>query len=142
MKAPTTIVLFAALSLPLAAILTSCGEKAPQVNVSTQVTALKGTDSDAKANACAELAKGGANSASAVPALIDTLKDKDPLVRHLAAYALGQIGPKAATAIPALREAMNDQDRQVVTDAVIALRSIGDTNANIAIPNTMTGPGQ
>jgi HEAT repeat protein len=131
-----------ACGLALTGLLMGCKEKAPQVNVSAAAQGLKSTDTDTKANACVELAKAGPSAASTVPDLIPLLKDKDPLVRHLAAYALGQIGPQASSAIPALKEAMNDSDHQVVSDALNALRFIGETNSNVAVPNVMTGPGE
>jgi HEAT repeat protein len=140
MKTPLSAVLLAMLSLSCFGILSACQKKPVHANISASVQALKTGDTDAKANACAELAKGGPDSAGAVPDLIQALKDKDPLVRHLAAYALGQIGPQAASALPALKEALNDSDRQVVSDAMIALRALGDTNANLVIPNVMTAP--
>lgn len=142
MKIRSTLVYLLSLLLPLA-LLTACKEKAPKVDIAAATQGLKSPDTDARANACIELAKAGPNSAGAINDLIPLLKDKDPLVRHLAAYALGQIGPKAAPAIPALKEAMNDSDHQVVSDVLNALRFIGDTNANLGLPNVMSsGPAQ
>jgi HEAT repeat protein len=46
----------------------------------------------------------------AVPAMIETLKDKDTGVRKSAALALGLIGPAAKDAVPALIEALKDGD--------------------------------
>jgi HEAT repeat protein len=141
MKARALLALLTALSLPVFGLLTACGQKAPKVNVTVNTQDLKSPDTDKKVNACTELAKAGPQAASVVPDLIPLLKDKDPLVRSLAAYALGQIGPAASAALPALREAMSDSDPQVPRSAMNALRSIGDTNANVATPNVMTGPG-
>lgn len=123
-------------------LLAGCEAKAPKVNVSANTQDLKSPDTDKRVNACTELAKAGPAAASAVPDLIPLLKDKDPLVRSLAAYALGQIGPQASAAMPALKEAMNDSDPQVPRSVLNALRSIGDTNANVAVPNVMSGPNQ
>jgi HEAT repeat protein len=143
MKSLSILTLVAALSLSGAVLLTGCKDKAPQVDVAAFTADLKSPDTDKKANACAELAKAGPAAAPAVPDLIELLKDKDPLVRHLAAYTLGQIGPKAASAIPALQEARNDPDRDVMMNAVDALRNLGDASANVVIPNVMTNsPGQ
>src|ERR1041385_3692461 len=141
MKASSIFACLVALSLPLLTLTTGCGAKGPRVNVATNTHDLKSTDTDKKVNACTELAKAGPQAAGAVPDLIPLLKDKDPLVRSLSAYALGQIGPAAKSALPALREAMSDPDPQVPRSVLNALRSIGDTNANVAMPNVVTGPG-
>src|SRR5947208_8225939 len=42
--------------------------------------------------------------------LIDSLQDKDRIVRATAAQALGTIGPDAVVAVPALKEALKDRD--------------------------------
>ena len=47
----------------------------------------------------------------AVPALIATLKDENPVVRNTAAEALGKIG--ASESVPALLELIKDGDRRV-----------------------------
>jgi HEAT repeat protein len=140
MKASSLLALLAVLSLPLSGLITGCGQKAPQVNVSANTQDLKSSDTDKKVNALTELAKAGPQAAGAVPDLIPLLKDKDPLVRSLAAYALGQIGPAAKAALPALQEAMSDSDPQVPRSVLNALRAIGDAGANVAVPNSMTGP--
>ncbi len=143
MKTFQSTLLSLALALSVAGALTACKKQsAANVNVSAQIADLKSPDTDKKVNACIELAKAGPDASPAINDLIPLLKDKDPLVRHLAAYALGQIGPKASAAIPALREAMNDSDHQVESDALNALRFIGDTNANVNVPSVMTGPSQ
>jgi HEAT repeat protein len=41
--------------------------------------------------------------------LIETLKDKEPLVRASAATALGALGAQARAALPALTELQKDQ---------------------------------
>jgi hypothetical protein len=47
---------------------------------------------------------------SAVPVLIDLLKDPDPGVRMYAAESLGGLGTAAAAAVPALTESLRDED--------------------------------
>jgi RNA polymerase sigma factor (sigma-70 family) len=52
--------------------------------------------------------------ADAVPALVEALKDKDPVIRTASAQILGQIGPSAASsALPALARAMGDDNENV-----------------------------
>jgi len=46
---------------------------------------------------------------SAVPALIEALKDANGQVRKMAALALGDIGPNAKAAVPTLIEALHYQ---------------------------------
>jgi HEAT repeat protein len=127
-----------ALNLAAAGLFTGCKDKQPSVDVSAQVQALKGTDTDARVNALTELAKAGPDAAPAVPDLIPVLKDNDALVRRLAAYTLGQIGPKASAALPAIREALNDSDPEVVKNAVIAVRFIDPTAPKEQIQNVAT----
>lgn len=62
-----------------------------------------------------------ADAATAVPALIRTLKDKDAGVRWRAAEALGKIGAPAKSAIPALNTALKDPDKDVRDAAAEAL---------------------
>src|SRR5205823_1969686 len=53
------------------------GAAAKQVNVPAMIDALKGQDSDARINACVELAKAGPRAKAAIPSLIRLLKDQD-----------------------------------------------------------------
>jgi HEAT repeat protein len=62
--------------------------------------------------------------AKATPALTNSLKDSDSLVRALSANALGQLGPLARQSVPALREALHDRDETVKKEAADALRAI------------------
>ncbi len=97
-----------------------------KVDVSAQVQILKGSDKDAKVDACVKLGEAGESAGDAVPALIELLADKgdDGLVRRMAAYALGQIGPKAKAAVPVLKTLLGDPVREVVTQTLVSLRAI------------------
>jgi HEAT repeat protein len=64
---------------------------------------------------------------TAVPALAEALKDKEPGVRQIAAKALGRIGPKPEAAVPALTEALKDKEGFVRWVAAQALAQIGET---------------
>jgi HEAT repeat protein len=67
----------------------------------------------------------GSEATSAVPALIEALKDSDANVRQSAASALGNIGSDAKAAIPALTQAQNnDSDISVRKSATSALANI------------------
>ncbi len=61
----------------------------------------------------------------AVPALIGTLRDKNPKLRRFAAAALGKIGPDAAQAVPALVALLGDDKSSVSRAAAGALGRIG-----------------
>jgi HEAT repeat protein len=59
-----------------------------------------------------------------VPALIESLKDKEGDVRWSAAIGLGTFGDQARDAIPALQAAQQDQDARVREAARVALSRI------------------
>jgi HEAT repeat protein len=71
------------------------------------------------------LIKLGSQAAPAVPALIETLEDPEPVVRREAAFTLGAIGPEADEAVPALIELLEDEDQDVQHAACYALGKIG-----------------
>jgi HEAT repeat protein len=73
----------------------------------------------------------GRSDASAVPALIQALKDSEWFVRRYAAEALGQIGD--ASAVPALIQALKDSNEYVRRYAAEALGQIGDASAVAAL---------
>lgn len=62
---------------------------------------------------------------SAVPILIDLLRDSENVTRTCAAAILGKLGDDGATAIPALREMLDDPDSSVSRAAETALRDLG-----------------
>ncbi len=66
----------------------------------------------------------GPQGKTAVPTLIETLKDEETYVRKCAADALGSMGPQAKAAGPALKEALEDDDRNVRRSAADALKKI------------------
>ena len=103
---------------------------AKKINVAALTETLKSEDTEARINACVELAKAGPRAASAVQALMPLLKDNDPNVRRLAAYALGEIGAASAPALPSLKAMLGDPDRQVVMQVVNSLRSIDPKGAS------------
>jgi HEAT repeat protein len=64
------------------------------------------------------------DAAQVVPALIETLKDKQGDVRWSAAIGLGNFGEQAKDAIPALQAAQRDRDARVREAAGVALSRI------------------
>lgn len=64
---------------------------------------------------------------SAVPRLIECLRDPDPDVRNNASEALGLL--KDPMAVPFLLELLHDSDIQLVSDVLQALGNIGDGRA-------------
>ena len=68
----------------------------------------------------------GELDASAVPVLIELLKDRQSSqVRCVAAYHLGLLGQTAQVVVPALSEAVQDPDELVQVEAIAALERIG-----------------
>jgi HEAT repeat protein len=72
--------------------------------------------------AAESLGKFGPEARSAVPDLIEALKDDSKMVRMGVAYALGEIGGADATA--ALQEATKDPEKEVRDAAASALKQI------------------
>src|SRR5438876_12039390 len=64
-----------------------------------------------------------------VPALVKSLKDKDPNMRYWAAQSLGSFGPEAEDAVPDLVEALSDEQKLVRMGAAYALGEIGQAEA-------------
>lgn len=64
------------------------------------------------------------DAAQVVPALIESLKDKEDDVRWSAAIGLGYFGEQARDAIPALQAAKRDHDSRVREAAAVALSRI------------------
>lgn len=60
----------------------------------------------------------------AVPALIEVLKDENPVVRECSAKALGAVGLAAMDAVPSLTDLLDDRYQQVKTAARAALKKI------------------
>lgn len=69
----------------------------------------------------------------AVPPLIQSLDDPNPLIRYRAASVLARIGPDAYEAVPALVRHLNDVDFSVRREAARALGQIGPL-ASEAVP--------
>jgi HEAT repeat protein len=67
------------------------------------------------------------DAAQVVPALIESLKDKQDDVRLSAAIGLGYFGEQARDAIPALQAAKRDHDARVREAAGVALSRIDPT---------------
>jgi len=98
------------------------------------ITALKHEDSNVRIWAAWALTKIGPPAKAAVPALIDSLRDKiGSRNRSIIAEALGRIGPAAKEAVPALIDALGDSDEALQRSAVGALGKIGP-NAKAAVP--------
>ncbi|MEA5573332.1 HEAT repeat domain-containing protein, partial [Calothrix sp. UHCC 0171] len=73
---------------------------------------------------------------SAIPTLVENLKNPDCQIRWRAAWVLGDMGAEAATAVGALTESLQDGDMQVRMYAVLALGEIG-IPAKSAVPALM-----
>ncbi|CAE7248794.1 tank-1 [Symbiodinium sp. CCMP2456] len=70
---------------------------------------------------------GGKSASTAVPKLLQTLKDPDHVVRRCSAVSLGRIGTFAATAAPYLADAMRDSHAPVREAAAISISRLGVT---------------
>jgi hypothetical protein len=72
----------------------------------------------------------------AVPALVEALKDPDPMVRVRACKALGYMGPSGREAVPNLTAALADSVDAVREQAARALGQIGEASAP-AVPELL-----
>jgi len=71
----------------------------------------------------------GSQAREALPALIQALRDREPLVRDAAADAIGMIGPEAPEAAFALHRALADSNSFVQATAARALKKAEASHA-------------
>ena len=138
MKKLLLTTVLAVFGFTVAGMIAGCSPSKPKVDIAAQLEALKSSDANVKSDALATIAEAGPAAATAVPQLIEELKNSNALVRRLAAYALGQVGAPAATvALPELRKLMDDGDRDVVRNALNAIKAIDPKSpeAKVQIPN-------
>jgi len=81
-----------------------------------------------RAGAAVSLGLHKQNPELAVPALIQSMEDKESQVRESAACALGDFGVEARAAVPALRRACTDTNKEVRMAATNALQQIGPSS--------------
>jgi hypothetical protein len=84
-----------------------------------------------RATAAEALGKLGLSAKSAIPALIQSLKDEDAKVRAEAAEALSAVRPEGKLASPALIEALGDVDESVRLNALKAAWSIAPGDSGL-----------
>lgn len=86
---------------------------------------LNSTDAKDRVGAVRQLQNRKGDAATAIPALIESLKDKDVNVRLSAAIGLGYYGAEADSALPELEKLKNDKDRRVRDAAKRSIERIG-----------------
>jgi HEAT repeat protein len=64
----------------------------------------------------------GAQARESLPALIQALQDREPLVRDAAAEAIGLVDPQSPDAVSALKQALADSNSFVQATAARALK--------------------
>jgi hypothetical protein len=97
-----------------------CGRK----STDDLIADLKSSDERDRTIAVRLLPQRKGDAAKVVPALIESLKDKEGDVRWSAAIGLGYFGQEARDAIPALQKAQHDRDARVREGATVALSRI------------------
>jgi HEAT repeat protein len=93
----------------------------------------QGADPLLRVAAARSLARIDPKNETAVPLLIDALKDKAGNVRKMAAESLGDLGPESRAAVTALLKGATDSDPTVSWAAIDALGQIGP-GAEAAVP--------
>jgi HEAT repeat protein len=95
---------------------------------------------EAAAFAIGEICKGNrgaVENGKVVLALVQSLHDREPLVRRSAAVSLGNIGPEAARAVPDLERALGDDSPAVKQNAAWALGQIKAESSVTALRKTL-----
>ena len=104
--------------------LLACGGCGRQKSTDELIADLKSSQEGDRIKAARLLPQREADAARIVPALIESLKDKQGDVRWSAAIGLGYFGEQARDAIPALQAAQHDRDARVREAASVALTRI------------------
>jgi HEAT repeat protein len=95
------------------------------VAVSALIGAIESEGSEqARTLAVRALGKIGSHAESAVPKLVDCLRDASHLVRRTAAWSLGKIGQESVGTVRRLSDALYDKHPHVSANARVALRRI------------------
>jgi HEAT repeat protein len=95
--------------------------------------ALADRDRELRLIAILNLREMGPAAASAVPALVELCKDKEPDLRSKAAQTLAVMGPKTkADALPALLKLLKDEESDVRQSAITALSRVGPAEKAVA----------
>ena len=104
--------------------LLTCAGCSGQKSTDELLADLKGTQPRERIIAVRLLQHRKGDAAQVVPALIETLKDREGDMRKDAAIGLGYFGEQAKEAIPALQAAQKDRDARVREAAGVALSRI------------------
>jgi HEAT repeat protein len=104
--------------------LLACGGCSKQKSTDELIADLKSSQEGDRIKAVRLLPQREGDATRIVPALMESLKDKEGDVRWSAAIGLGYFGEEARDAIPALRQAEHDRDARVREAAGVALSRI------------------
>jgi HEAT repeat protein len=108
----------------LVVCLPACGGCGQAKSTEELIGDLKSAEEGNRIRAVRLLPQRKGEAAKVVPALIESLKDKQGDVRWSAAIGLGYFGDQAREAIPALQAAERDRDARVREAAGVALSRI------------------
>ena len=119
------------------ALLTSCGSNseltraAQEVDVQALVAQLNSPDEETRVQACISLATGLENSADAVDALCETIKnDKSARVREMAGYAIYEMGEEVGKkAMPTIKERFGKDPSPKVNNQLFNLWQLIDPDS-------------
>jgi HEAT repeat protein len=102
----------------------ACGGCGKKKSTDELISDLKSSQEGDRIKAVRLLPDRKGDAEKVIPAMIESLKDKDGDVRQSAAIGLGYFGEKAKDAIPALQAAQKDRDARVREAAGKALSRI------------------
>lgn len=104
--------------------LLACGGCGRKKSTDQLIQDLKSSQEGDRLKAVRLLPQRKSEATQVVPAMIESLKDKEGDIRCSAAIGLGYFGEQARTAIPDLQAARNDRDARVREAAGVALSRI------------------
>jgi hypothetical protein len=119
--------------------LLACGGCAREKTTAELIGDLKSQQTTEKLKAVRLLPEHDGDAAKVIPALIESLKDKDDHVRRSAAIGLGAFGDQAKAAIPGLQALQKDPDARIREAASVALSRIDPAKFS---PPTKTKPAK
>lgn len=102
------------------------------VDVKKSIAALTNSEPRARVSAVVQLSRTGKDAVTAIPALVELLKDSDLEIKWNVINTLGNMGVAASSAIPHIAQQLESEDERIVSCAAVALGKFGSYAARFA----------